>query len=101
MIALILLYQSDGRLRMAKSLETRWPDIVQTKTRWGRPQHVVDFSGFTQKLKLKKGIKLEDFKKVDEYGLKLKQVKSEIKHPEVQKLLNDYNQELTPKRSDE
>jgi hypothetical protein len=85
------LYQGDGRLKMAKSLEARWPDIVQTKTRWGRPQHVVDFSGFTQRLKLKKGIRLEDFEP-NEYGLKLRQVADKIKHPEVQKLLDDYNQ---------
>lgn len=92
------LYQGDGRLKMAKSLEARWPDIVKTKTRWGRPQHVVDFSGFKQKLILKPGIKLDEIAPND-YGLKLKQVADEIKSPEVQKLLDDWNEENTPERT--
>lgn len=92
------LYQGDGRLKMAKSLEARWPDIVKTKTRWGRPQHVVDFSGFTQRLKLKPGIKLDEIPPND-YGLKLKQVATEIKSPEVQKLLDDWNRDNPPERT--
>jgi hypothetical protein len=35
------LYQGDGRLRMARSLERAWPGIVKTKRRFQRPQHVV------------------------------------------------------------
>lgn len=35
------LYGGDGRLRMARTLERRWPGIVTTKRRFRRPQHVV------------------------------------------------------------
>ena len=36
------LYQKDGRLLMARSLEEVWGnDIVETKWRFGRPQHVI------------------------------------------------------------
>lgn len=35
------LYQKDGRLIMARTLEEVWPDWVTTKWRFGRPQHVV------------------------------------------------------------
>jgi hypothetical protein len=40
------LYQGDGRLRMAQSLADAWPGIVTVDTRWGRPQHVVDWARF-------------------------------------------------------
>ena len=40
------LYQGDGRLRMALSLQEQHPDCVQVKRRWGRWQHVVDYSRF-------------------------------------------------------
>jgi hypothetical protein len=33
------LYQNDGRLKMARSLERLWPGVVSTKRRFGRPQH--------------------------------------------------------------
>lgn len=35
------LYAGDGRLKMARSLERVWPRVVETKRRFGRPQHVV------------------------------------------------------------
>jgi hypothetical protein len=35
------LYQGDGRLVMARSLEEVWPQYVETKWRFGRAQHVV------------------------------------------------------------
>jgi hypothetical protein len=38
------LYQGDGRLKMARSLERQWPGVVETKRRFGRPQHVVNNS---------------------------------------------------------
>jgi len=40
------LYQGDGRLKMARSLERLWPGVVTTQRRYGRPQHVVDWSKF-------------------------------------------------------
>ena len=49
------LYQGDGRLRMARSLERLWPGVVTTDRRWQRPQHVVKDSWrkFDTPLKLK------------------------------------------------
>ena len=35
------LYKGDGRLEMARSLERAWPGVVETKSRYGRPQHHV------------------------------------------------------------
>ena len=35
------LYQGDGRLTMARSLERMWPGVVSINRRFGRPQHVV------------------------------------------------------------
>jgi len=40
------LYQDDGRLKMALSLQRQHPDVVQVKRRWGRWQHVVDYRPF-------------------------------------------------------
>jgi len=44
------LYQDKGRFKMAKSLEMLHPDIVKTKWRFGRPQHVVNWEVFKQRL---------------------------------------------------
>lgn len=68
------LYQGDGRLRMARSLERMWPGVVETKRRWDRPQHVVKdaWKRFDTPLKLKPGIDLEQLKNTsNEYGLKM------------------------------
>jgi len=35
------LYKGDGRLEMSRSLERAWPGVVETKSRYGRPQHHV------------------------------------------------------------
>lgn len=46
-------YQGDGRLAMARELESRWPGVVEVKRRYNRPQHVVRFGplgGFDTKL---------------------------------------------------
>src|SRR6185436_4549517 len=40
------LYQGDGRLQMAQSLQRQHPDVTQIKQRWGRWQHVVDYRPF-------------------------------------------------------
>lgn len=44
----------DGRLEMAKELARLHPDLVEITHKWGRYQHTVDYSGFTQKLILRK-----------------------------------------------
>lgn len=67
------LYQGDGRLKMARSLERMWPGVVTTDRRFQRPQHVVKDSWrrFDTPLKLKPGVNLDELPKVDEYGMKL------------------------------
>lgn len=40
------IYMGNGRLAMAESLARRWPGIVAVKRRFGRPQHVVDWTRF-------------------------------------------------------
>lgn len=40
------LYQGDGRLRMAQSLQQQHPDCVKIHFRWGRWQHLVDYTPF-------------------------------------------------------
>src|SRR5205807_1748021 len=69
------LYQGDGRLKMARSLERLWPGVVRTKRRFGRPQHaVVDgWKRFDSPLKLKPGIDLSTMQP-NEYGMELVQL---------------------------
>ena len=85
-----VLYHADGRLRMARSLERRWPGVVETKRRFQRPQHVVfdSWKRFDTPLRLKEGVRLEDFQKIDEYGMKLKQV-APIKSVELRRLYEE------------
>lgn len=76
------LYQGDGRLKMARSLERVWPGVVRTDRRYGRPQHVIARSwlNFDTPLKLKPGVDLEQLAASrDEYGMELKQVRAKVK----------------------
>lgn len=73
----------DGRLKMARSLERRWPGVVETKRRFGRAQHVVYNSWKNFKHPL---IRAEDAGPQTDYGMKLTKVK-EIKSPELRKLV--------------
>jgi len=79
------LYKSDGRLKMARSLQRQWPYAVETKRRYNRPQHSVrkTWRGFDTPLKLKPGINLSELE-VNEYGLelvKLRDIKSGMSEP--------------------
>ena len=68
------LYQGDGRLRMARSLERLWPGVVKVTRRFGRPQHMVNWTKFDNQLRLKPEVDLAALEP-DEYGLELVQVK--------------------------
>jgi hypothetical protein len=83
------LYQGDGRLKMARSLERLWPGVVETKRRFRRPQHVVKnaWRKFDTPLKLKPGISLTDMAP-NEYGMKLVEVKP-IQSPTLKALVSD------------
>lgn len=48
------LYQGSGRFKMALSLQRQHPDVVEVKQKWGRWQHVVDYSRFKHNRLIKK-----------------------------------------------
>lgn len=80
------LYQGDGRLRMARSLERVWPHVVTVDRRYGRPQHVVreQWKKFDTPLIRRKDC--PPVSKHNERGMKLKAVK-EVKSSAVRALL--------------
>ena len=62
------LYQGDGRLQMALSLQRQHPDVVRVARRWNRWQHVVDYRPFKgNQPRLKPGVVIAT--EPDEYGL--------------------------------
>jgi hypothetical protein len=40
------LYAGDGRMKMAQSLVDQHPDVTYVTTKWGRPQHQVNYKPF-------------------------------------------------------
>lgn len=70
------LYQRDGRLLMARSLEEVWPEHVETAWRFGRPQHRVknNWKQFTTPLQRRTDIDWEEIK-AKKYEFKLRQVR--------------------------
>lgn len=70
------LYQGDGRLKMARSLERNWPGVISVDRRFRRPQHVVNgaWKKFDTELKLKHGINLAEIPP-NEYGTRLVELK--------------------------
>jgi hypothetical protein len=87
------LYQSDGRLRMARSLQRQWPYVVETKRRFGRPQHVIKgaWRGFDTPLIRRDDLDWSSLQRLDEYGLDLVQVADEIKAPTMRRLVERYD----------
>ena len=80
------VYDGDGRLKMARELERVWPGVVETKRRFGRPQHVVKgaWTKFDTPLKLK-----PDAGPIPDFGVVMRQVAEQIKSPELQRLLEE------------
>lgn len=67
------LYQGDGRLRMAQSLQAQHPDVVKVVRKYDRWQHQVDYRPFkANKLIRKPGVVIPD--EPNEYGMVLKHV---------------------------
>jgi hypothetical protein len=87
------LYQGDGRLTMARTLEQAWPHVVSTGRRFGRPQHVVRnaWKNFDTPLKLKPGVDLSGLEP-DEYGLELKAVR-EVRSPELARAVEEHRKQ--------
>jgi hypothetical protein len=68
------LYQGDGRLKMAQSLQRQHPDVTKITWKWGRWQHHVDYRPFKRnKLKLKPEFVGKQWQP-NEYGMKLVKV---------------------------
>jgi hypothetical protein len=85
-----ILYKDDGRLKMARSLESLWPEYVQVKWRYGRPQHVVNWKKYFQHpLIRKKDIDWEKIKS-QRYDMRLTAIKN-IKSDVVKRYLNAEN----------
>lgn len=84
------IYQDDGRLKMARSLERVWPGVVGTDRRFRRPQHVIkdQWTRFDTKLQLRDDLDLDKLAE-NEYGLKLKQVAPKIESADLKNLLDD------------
>lgn len=83
-----VLYKGDGRLVMARSLERVWPGVVKTDRRFQRPQHVVKDSWRKFDTALIRRTDIDwDKLESNNYGMKLKQVKEQVKSKELRKLL--------------
>lgn len=64
------LYQGDGRLLMAQSLQQQHPDVVKITWKWGRWQHQVDYRPFKNNRLVKwPGVVIPD--EPNEYGMVL------------------------------
>jgi hypothetical protein len=64
------LYQGDGRLKMAESLQRQHPDVARVTKKWGRWQHHADYRPFRDnQLILREGVVIPD--EPNEYGLTL------------------------------
>lgn len=69
------LYQGDGRLKMAQSLQQQHPDVVKVVWKFSRPQHLVDYRPFKQnKLIRKPGVVIPE--EPNEYGMELVRYRS-------------------------
>lgn len=83
------LYRGDGRLKMARALERKWPGVVKTTRKFRRPQHHVAYSWqrFDTPLKRREDIDWESLAKNDEYGMRLKVQASEPQGEDIKKML--------------
>lgn len=82
------LYGGDGRLRMARSLERAWPGVVETRRRFGRPQHVVknQWRRFDTPLRKRSDVEIPD---ESPYDIRLTQAKGEVRSPFLRRLLEE------------
>lgn len=82
------IYVADGRLRMARQLESMWPGTVEVIRRHGRPQHHIkhDWQRFDVPLKKKAGLAIDPAP--NEFGMKIKALK-EITNPLTAKLYKE------------
>ena len=81
------LYQGDGRLKMARALERKWPGVVETRRKWQRPQHVIKDNWRRFDTPLKRRVDAAVPAVPNEYGMRLRQVAPEIKSERLRALL--------------
>lgn len=62
-------YATEGTLPKSQMLKDLHPDVTEVVFKFSRWHHSVDYSGSTQKLKLKEGMDLSIFDKIDNYGM--------------------------------
>ena len=88
-----LYSKQDGRLKMSRTLERRWPGTVETKRKFHRPQHYVkaNWGRFDNPLVRRTDIDWGALaeKGPDEYGIKLEQV-GDTKSPRLQKMYEEF-----------
>lgn len=80
------LYKGDGRLKMARALERKWPGVVTVTRKFRRPQHHVRWEKFDTRLKLRPGVVIP--KGADEYGMRLVSVR-DVKSANLRRLVSD------------
>jgi len=78
------LYQGDGRLKMARSLEKQWPGVVRTTRKFKRPQHHIDWTRFDNRLKPKPGVRID--RRPNERGMVVEAV-AEVKSPRLKAMI--------------
>ena len=86
------LYEGDGRLEMARSLERQWPRVVEVKRKFNRPQHHVtkSFRQFDTPLIRRKDI---DWDEIATRKTKMKLVQNkDIRSKQLQKVVQEFNQ---------
>lgn len=84
------LYKGDGRLRMARALERKWPGVVTTQRRFQRPQHVIkdSWKKFDTQLRRRPDIDFGALPAVDDYGMVIKRM-APTKSQELRDLMAD------------
>lgn len=87
------LYHGDGRLKMARLLEKRWPGVVDTRRKFQRPQHHIkgSWKHFDQQLIRRPDLELEEG--TNEFGMQL-QEQAEVQSPTVKQLAKDFRKEV-------
>lgn len=84
------LYQGDGRLKMARSLERMWPHVVGIHRRFNRPQHLVrdHWKRFDTALIPREGLDAEGMPVTDEHGMFPRAVR-EVRSDKVRRMLEE------------
>ncbi len=79
----------EKKVLKARSLEEIWPQYAETKIRFNRPHHYVNWKKhFNHGLVRNPKINWDNLKKIDEYGMELKR-KKEIKSKNLKELFNN------------